>query len=625
MINKIYALHPHIPPAIISKFENAYDLRIEPIKDGKVITLCFESQDDGFKLTKSYLSDYDSALNLTDTFFRNASANTVSEFPSLYVSEADMKEDGAYSTGSKSYNKILRILKNNAGINPNLQALLEFFTSQSDEVFAAVDQYLNNQNKTLFILSLEIDDLSIGESPYYASIRAKAAQDYYKDFYTLGDKTVEGDDLVCSMCFQRKNKLWGYVSIYNFYASKTDIAPIAGGMKKEQAHNNYPVCPECAKKLDQVRPVVDQYFAFRFCDFDYFLIPEYIGGSSEKDAMDLIIEIMVSQYSAQPGEMLKTRLGSFTLGERRKIVDSNSKEVFDYLAETKNTVAYTMLFYAKSNAEFKLLSSVENVFPSQFQEIFVAKEKAERYTIFKGMPGKKGEEDYDLIFRFDLLREFLPVASKLDGDFSKAFLETTRSIFKQEQVSYSYLLQRIVAVIRKRFANEQESDRGYPTKMTTLRAFLILKFLYYLGCLNPNIYKVHKEVTVNVLYEVFFAEHRDFFDTNAKKSVFMTGVLTQHLLDIQFTDRNAAPFRKRLNGLKLNPTLVTRIYTEAIEKLTQYDKNYYHELQSDIAKLMITGGLEELSNDEISYIFTLGMTLNKQFKTKKQEETENKE
>jgi CRISPR-associated protein Csh1 len=77
--------------------------------------------------------------------------------------------------------------------------------------------------------------------------------------------------------------------------------------------------------------------------------------------------------------------------------------------------------------------------------------------------------------------------------------------------------------------------------------------------------------------------------------------------------------------MKLNPALVNRIFTEAIEKLEQYDKNFYRELQSDIAKLMITGGLEDLSNDEISYFFTLGMTLNKQFKTKKPEETENKE
>lgn len=652
MINKMYALHPHIPAEIISKFENAYDLHIGPAKAKNIINLCFKSQDGVFKLTGSYLEEYDSERNLTDTFFLSPSGNRVSPFPSLEISENNMRKKGIYSTKSKSYNKILRILKSNASINPALQGLLTLFTSEAELIFNEVDKYFKNlKKKTSVIFSIEIDGLSIGRSPFYESIRAKAAEDYYKDFYTLDDKTVEGSDLVCSLCFERKEKLWGYVSIYNFYTAKTEFAPIAGGFRKERAHNNFPVCPDCAQKLKQLKPVVDQYFKYRFCGFDYLLIPEYVGGPSEKETMDLIIEIMVSQHAAQPGELLDIRLGSFTLGKRKTIVESNSDEVFDYLAETKNTAAYTMIFYSspKGQAKFTLLSSIDNVFPSQFKEIFAAKEKAESHAIFKDMPGKKGEGNYDLIFRFDLLKEFLPTTSEPKGGstkpkkgekaspddensanvsvglYSKAFLEMTRSIFKQEQVSYSFLLRRIIAVIRKIFANEKEADRGYPTKIITLKAFLTLKFLYYLRCIIPNRHKAQKEVNVNVLYEEFFAEHQDFFDTNAKKSVFMTGVLTQHLLDIQYVDRGATPFRTRLNGLKLNPALIKRIFTEAIEKLKQYNKNYYRKLQGDIAQLMITGGMEELSNDEISFIFTLGMALNQQFKNQDQEKTEDED
>ncbi|MGI6198696.1 MAG: TIGR02556 family CRISPR-associated protein [Candidatus Cloacimonadaceae bacterium] len=618
MINKMYALHPHIPAEIISKFENAYGLKVEPIEDVKVITLCFKSQDDGFRLTGSCLRDYDSERNLTDTFFRNAPGMKVSEFPSLYVSEVDMKEDGVYSMDSKSYRKILRILGNNVEINPNLQGLLELFTTDAESIFKEVDKRLNNQKKTPFILCLEIDGLSIGRSPFYESVRAKAAEDYYKDFYTLDKKTVEGSDLVCSLCFEHKEKLWGYVSIYNFYTSKTELAPIAGGLNKELAHNNFPVCPGCAKKLKQVKPVIDQYFSFKFCGFDYFLVPEHVGGSSEEEAMDKVINIMFNRCVPRPGHLSDMRLGSFTLADKHQLLNA-ADEVFYHLTTTNNSVAYTMIFYTQSQSQFQLLSSVDDIFPSQFKEIFAAKEGAEDHAVFKDLPGKKGEEIYDLLFRFDLLREFLPVASRIEGDFSKSFLETTRSIFRQEPISYSFLLQRIVAVIRRRFTN----DENYG--LSARKAFLILKFLHNLGCIKPNKHKTQKEVSVNAHYEEFFTEHQDFFDTNAKKSVFMTGVMTQHLLDIQYVDRDAAPFRTRLNGLKLNPALMNRIFTEAREKLEQYGKNYYRELQSDIAQLMITGGLEDLSNDEISYFFTLGMTLNKQFKNKDQEETEKKE
>lgn len=66
--------------------------------------------------------------------------------------------------------------------------------------------------------------------------------------------------------------------------------------------------------------------------------------------------------------------------------------------------------------------------------------------------------------------------------------------------------------------------------------------------------------------------------------------------------------------MKLDKALVNRILTEAIEKLKQYDKNYYQALEADIAELMIQAAEEKLTNDETSYVFTLGMTLSKRFK-----------
>lgn len=97
------------------------------------------------------------------------------------------------------------------------------------------------------------------------------------------------------------------------------------------------------------------------------------------------------------------------------------------------------------------------------------------------------------------------------------------------------------------------------------------------------------------------------------------------LINIQLSDKSAAPFRKRLNNMKLNQNLVYRIFTEAKEKLEQYGKNYYRELEVDIAELMVKGGMEKLSNDEISFLFTLGMTLHKKFKEPKTMDQENEQ
>lgn len=616
MIHKMHALYDYIPQEYIDKFDNEYGLVVEPKSDWKVITLNFQRDAQGYSLKDSILSDYDSVRNVQDYFYRNAPGNSVSPFLSIYITEEGFKLNGEYSMDSKDFKTSLKILKNNVEINGELQGLYDFFVNEPHDIFTEIDKYLSNNKKSKYIFTISIDGMHIGRSALFSEIRRQATEDYYKDYYTLSDKRVTGKNMVCSMCQELQDELWGYVSIYNFYTSKTELAPIAGGLKKDKAYRNYPVCPVCASKLKKLRPIVDKYFSFKFCGFDYLLIPEVIMEKTKDNPMPLIVELMVAQYEADPAALLnlETRLGDFRIGKRKKLIDSYSNEVFDCLAEMNNSASYSMLFYAKSHQEFKILLTIEDVFPSQFRDIYQAKEKAEAHEIFRDLPGKEPQSVYNLEFRFDLIKEFFPIDDKIEGDFSKTFLEFTRSIFTQKMVSYSFILHRIVNIIRRRFAKDQNYD------LAMRKAFLLLKFLSYLGILNQSKNIIHKEVAMTGKYADFFEEHRDFFDSTAKQYVFMTGVLTQYLINIQMYDKDSAPFRKRLNSLKLDKDLVHRIFTEAREKLIQYDKNYYQELEQDIADLMIKGGIENHSNDEISFIFTLGMTLNQKFKEQKTQE-----
>lgn len=619
MIHKMLSLYQHIPEETITAFQNEYDLVVEPKPKLKVITLDFIRDGSAFILSDSMLSDYDAIKNVTDYFYRGASAATVSPFLSLYVTEEGLQKDGEYSKLSKDYKKIIRILNSNTGLNPDLAGLGDMFIEDDNIIFEKLNKYLNATNKTPYLLTIRIDGLYIGRSPLFKTIRENASVEYYKDFYTLKDNRIIGTNLACSMCLTAQEELWGYVSVFNFYTSKTEFAPIAGGFKKELAHRNYPVCPDCASKLKKLHPVVNKYFRFKFCGFDYLLIPETVKTSINDDLMPLIVDIMVTLHDSEPGTPihLKTRLGDFSLGERKRLIDSYSKDIFDCLAQTNNNASYTMLFFEESNAQFKILLSIEDVFPSQFQAIFAAKARAEDHDIFKNLPGANKGEVYDLEFRFDSLKEFLPINDRIEGNFSKVFLETTRNIFMQKSVSFSFLLQRMMGTIRRRFTNEQNFE------LCTRKAFIVLKFLSYLNILDTFDNNSIKEVTMTGKYAEFFVEHKDFFDSGAKQYVFLTGVLTQLLLNIQLRDKSSAPFRKRLNGLKLNKDIIGRIFTEAVEKLNQYGKNFYWDLEQDIADLAVKGGLEKLSNDEISYFFTLGMTLYKKFKTTESQEQEN--
>jgi CRISPR-associated protein Csh1 len=120
-------------------------------------------------------------------------------------------------------------------------------------------------------------------------------------------------------------------------------------------------------------------------------------------------------------------------------------------------------------------------------------------------------------------------------------------------------------------------------------------------------------------------ENEEFLNSDAKRGLFLFGVLTQFLLDIQHIERDATPFRKQLNSLKLSPAYIRKLYPQVIEKFEQYGKNYYRKLEGTISELFLTAKMDDLTNDEISFYFTTGMTLANKFRNTKKDDSNEEE
>lgn len=119
---------------------------------------------------------------------------------------------------------------------------------------------------------------------------------------------------------------------------------------------------------------------------------------------------------------------------------------------------------------------------------------------------------------------------------------------------------------------------------------------------------------------IIFSEFEDFFNTDSKKAIFLEGTLVQYLLNIQKFQRGSTPFRTKLRGLNLDERYVKKIFPEIINKLEEYDTNYYKELETLISKYMIQAGTDwKMSKDEISFYFVLGMNLSNFLKPPKSE------
>jgi CRISPR-associated protein Csh1 len=135
-------------------------------------------------------------------------------------------------------------------------------------------------------------------------------------------------------------------------------------------------------------------------------------------------------------------------------------------------------------------------------------------------------------------------------------------------------------------------------------------------------FKIQTKKELESKVELFFNNFKDFFQTDAHRSIFLIGVLSQYLLNIQQRDRGATPFRSKLKGLKMNAYDISVLLPEAIEKLEEYGKNYYQPLEELISKYLISAGHYtkwRLPIDEMNFIFGLGMNLSKYFKIKLEE------
>jgi CRISPR-associated protein Csh1 len=222
---------------------------------------------------------------------------------------------------------------------------------------------------------------------------------------------------------------------------------------------------------------------------------------------------------------------------------------------------------------------------------------------------------------FENLKVFVPTHCKISniyGDYSKSFLEIVGRIFKQKPISYMFIIERFMSIFRRKWTNKKHLHYDIEKMIN------IIYFLHYLKLIDLN-KQPTSEVTMEEKYQQFLTENEEFLNSDAKRGLFLFGVLTQFLLDIQHIERDATPFRKQLNSLKLSPAYIRKLYPQVIEKFEQYGKNYYRKLEGTISELFLTAKMDDLTNDEISFYFTTGMTLANKFRNTKKDDSNEEE
>ena len=580
--------------------QNPYALD-NSLKKANVILLDFTLSDERCSYNGTDTMQFDQSKN-RQLLVKKAPGQEKSEFPTYFLI-FNRDEEKLRDNIRKSIDKLSVTLGNNAAVNPELKPLDKLFQKKSKGIINEVFNKINPDESNL--CSIRIKGKMPGDSEFYKPILKDYLKNRDRGYYKKYNTVSLGKNTSCYLCGNISEKIYGFCSPYKFYSSNEN-AYIASGFVKELSWKNFPVCHECALHLRLGKELIGNHFNRSFYGSNYFLIPALT--LNRGDFYEMVVNIKEDFRNLS----LKKNQES-NQGLRNDMED----EVFETLAGQKDQATFTFFFYAASQSEFKILQEAEDILPSRFQRIIEVKNQVENHKEFKELKGlyKKGE-DHNLLFNFGVVRTFFHPKKKNPprADFTSDFLDITAKILKDKPISKQFIIHRISDYIAREFRRDSLFSHDIR------KAMIFMKFLYKLNLIEKT--KAKMEVDMNNKYENHFRRHPEFYDADWKKAVFLTGVLSQHVMDIQFKERNATPFRSRLNGLKIDPRILKRLLPEAINKLEQYKKNYYRKLEEIISKLLESGEADlcTKSVDEISFYFVMGINLNKQFKSKEEKE-----
>ncbi|MBP7070029.1 MAG: TIGR02556 family CRISPR-associated protein [Methanothrix sp.] len=464
----------------------------------------------------------------------------------------------------------------------------------------------------------------INEYPLFEKILLLQGKGRYS--YKKSQGTSLGENSICCLCEQRKPEVYGFAIPWTFhtYDNRTNLA---GGFEISESWKNTPICFDCATVLELGKRFVEEKLSFDFYGFNYLLIPKMARGGDSQE----ILRILTHKDQKRDQKISQ---------EVRKRLTSDEKEILGIVAKQSDSISTSLLFYKKVKSQYNILLFIDGMIPSRLRTIFNTKNKVDkRFRVYnEKVLNESQKEKETLEFNFKVVRTFFPSSSMMkkfevmpkNGNFDKIFMDIVNKIFVGNSIDYHLLIKYIILRIRDIF------DADHPTNVTTLNGFLLLCYLKELGILK-NIRSEMKdmdklgegELSIEHLeglpleqkIKSFFQSNEAFFTSNAKKAAFLEGVLAQFLLNNQLQKRGAAPFRDKLHGLRMNEALIKRLLPEIQNKLEEYNRNYYRELEEIIARYFILSGENwRESNDELSFYFVLGMDTHKLFKDVREEE-----
>ncbi|MER3447658.1 MAG: hypothetical protein C4291_12845 [Candidatus Dadabacteria bacterium] len=285
-----------------------------------------------------------------------------------------------------------------------------------------------------------------------------------------------------------------------------------------------------------------------------------------------------------------------TLGERdKREIERREDRILRILGQEKDYLTFNFLFLRSEQASERILLLIEDVLPSRIRTIFKKKDEVDK--VF----GEKFQ------FNFGRVRRFFQKSDedKRNNDLDKYFLEIIDKTFKGGKLDLHFILQVIMNKIRKDFLDSETTEDKFFFDVRD--AILDILFFERLGLINFEEVAMATET-----FSSFFEKYGKSFSRPEARGIFLLGSLTELLLRKQYTEREAKPFLKQLQGLKLSEKEIKGLLPKVQHKLEEYksfDKGKREIAEAASYYLLEAGNNWKLSNDEINFYLACGMNL----------------
>ena len=511
-----------------------------------------------------------------------------------------------YQEYQKSYyQKIFEWFKKNHQLTSLFQNIYESLIEAEKQI----KDELTPVSKNTF-LSIKIDGKYIGDYNEFISL-VMSDEEIIKGISSKYGKNSVVDKGVCSICLNQKDGLYGFSIPYSFFT--VDSPGFSYDFDQTNAVKQLPVCLDCAKKIrGSGRNFLENELKLRLCNTDYFIIPELLESSDNKQEK---LQKVINKIKEG-----RSKLNNIYTSETNfKTINRAESYLLKDLASENDYIHFNMFFYKQDQSKFNILTSIDEVLPSTLRKLYIVIKETDELLRKNYIYIHTKKEDVEIKFNFLILSNLLENQEiQYNKRSKKEFLEVLNKFLTLRPISYSYLLNKINEKLNKNVADYIQGS-FYKYRELLFESFLFLNILLKLKLidLGENQTTMNKIDTPNL--DLLCAEFPEFFDNPVRKAVFGLGLLTENLANIQNKDRGTKAIYKKLRNFNVDLKFLTeKILPELKNKFHAYNKDYksINILFEEISRCLLASGCKDLTSGETSYIFVLGINLSVNFMKK---------